>query len=210
LQSPAWDLEGVFLKGNLLTLVGGWNFAAGEVVDSHHYISGNLFIDTNGVLQYGYPPGSTSTSNSVYGYEYAIKMNFSNNTYKVYALDGNSTFNLVSGGPNPQATGSNPFTLNPVSEPVVANGSLVQAPLTAAEKADTGVLDWNGNNTHYKLTGFDLSFLPQKTTFITHFTQTCGNDSLMGQGTTVPVPGSLLLMASGLIGLLGLVRRSDN
>jgi len=56
------------------------------------------------------------------------------------------------------------------------------------------------------LDGFDLSFLDHGTEFYSHYTMECGNDNLMGKGTVVPEPATLLLLGVGLLGMAYLKR----
>src|SRR5437868_3230476 len=52
--SQQWDLEGMFLQSQNLTLVGGFDFKNGVTwSDSHNYKSGDIFIDVNGDAKYG-------------------------------------------------------------------------------------------------------------------------------------------------------------
>src|SRR5882724_10482020 len=52
--SQQWDMEGMFLSGTSLTLVGGYDFKNGVTwSDGHNYKSGDIFIDINGDAQYG-------------------------------------------------------------------------------------------------------------------------------------------------------------
>ncbi|MBN2231700.1 MAG: PEP-CTERM sorting domain-containing protein, partial [Deltaproteobacteria bacterium] len=78
---------------------------------------------------------------------------------------------------------------------------------TDSRLAGTGISGWNGNDTHYILSGLDLSFLPDGTEFTSHFTMSCGNDNLMGNGVVAPEPGTLLFVGAGIVGLLGWRRR---
>ena len=39
-----WDLEGFFLSGSELTMVGGFDFENGEYASGHTYLAGDIFI----------------------------------------------------------------------------------------------------------------------------------------------------------------------
>src|SRR5687768_5429326 len=53
IQSQVWDLEGMYINGPKLTLVGGFDFKNGVTHNSHNYKSGDIFIDLNGNAVYG-------------------------------------------------------------------------------------------------------------------------------------------------------------
>jgi len=92
-NSQAWDLEGFFLNGTLLSMVGGYNFKYG--LDG--LTSGDIFIDIDGGVQYGSAMNKGTgykniSVNNTFGYEYAIDLDFNNSqTFNVYKLDGEST-----------------------------------------------------------------------------------------------------------------------
>ena len=48
LQAEAWDLEGMFLNGTILSLVGQWDFINGQ----QNLTSGDIFIDLDGDKDY--------------------------------------------------------------------------------------------------------------------------------------------------------------
>ncbi len=85
----AWDLEGFFLEGATLTMIGGYHFQEGH----GGYSSGDIFIDVNniahyGTLNYGGSQGSgAATVQDTFGYEYALELDFSNNSYTLWKLD---------------------------------------------------------------------------------------------------------------------------
>ena len=49
-----WDLEGFFLKGNTLSMVGGFNFKTGgyDRYRDRYWGSGDIFFDVDGTPQY--------------------------------------------------------------------------------------------------------------------------------------------------------------
>ena len=80
INNQSWDLEGFFLEGTTLTMIGGWDFVNGNKPD-YQYESGDIFIDVNGDAQYGITSSQTLFT---YGYEYVLDLDFSNFRYDVY------------------------------------------------------------------------------------------------------------------------------
>ena len=50
-----WDLEGFFRNGNMLSMVGGFNFETGgyDSYRDRYWGSGDIFFDVDGTPQYG-------------------------------------------------------------------------------------------------------------------------------------------------------------
>ena len=209
-NSQAWDLEGFFQKGNELSMVGGYNFVTGEGL----FESGDIFLSIDDTFGSGAAPSGFVASNgnweeeSNFGYEYVIDLNFSdlnNLTYEVLKLDPTDTTLTAWYPANENDTpGSNPWRYVSGGEQV-ENGTGTFEFFSGLTNADTGFL----GGSHYALTGFDLSFLGIEAEFYSHFTMGCGNDNLLGQGTTAPVPepATMLLFGTGLVGLAGAYRR---
>lgn len=203
-NEQSWDLEGFFLSGNVLTLIGGFDFKNGQqdpYRPQNTYTSGDIFIGTNiGAVKYGSDItnsyGSYATINNIFGYNYAIRLNFgTTNTFSVYQIDSGDLVKTPY------------FTENSDSSPwmyvsggtLIANGNMLyQTGLT-----NTGFL----GDSHNAIS-IDLStFLPNNTDFIAHFDMGCGNDMLVGQGATIPEPGTLMLLGSGLIAIMVLRKK---
>ncbi len=205
-QSQGWDLEGFFLDGTNLSMIGGYDFVNGK----SGLDSGDLFIDIDGDAIYGDIDNKDTKGNktveNTFGYDYVLDFDFDNFTYDVYELGaGSSTITSL----YYQNQGSNPWRY--------ADGGTVLATdvsfgyETGLSDADTGFDGWGGS--HNAVTGLDLSFISSDVPvdFIAHFTMECGNDNLMGAGTLsaeespagseTPEPGTMLLLSAGLIGL---------
>jgi hypothetical protein len=209
--NQAWELEGFFYNPatRTLSMVGGFNFKTGFSDGGDTYLSGHIFIDVDGVPRYG----SNATDNGIYaggyqkikntyGYDYALIMNFGKKTYDVYKITADSFLKGVDLSRNDQA---NPFQLakknGQYTGELVGTGTLLFT--KNLSDAQTGF----SGGSHYQV---DLEGLSQSINLSDayfHFTMGCGNDSLMGHYQVVPIPGSWLLLGSGLVGLWGFRRR---
>jgi hypothetical protein len=204
-NSQVWDLEGFFLKGANLTMVGGFDFVNG--VDGYDkYTSGDIFIDIDGDAQYGSSNtgggSGQSTVNNTFGYDYVLDMDFASLTYSVIKLNDSTTTTVWYS----QNEESNPWLY-------AAGGDLLTGYENLSMEYDAGVTDAEsgfGGGNHYAV-GVDLSFLAPGTDFTSHFTMGCGNDNLMGHGTApVPEPATMLLFGTGLAGLAGFSKKRFN
>jgi len=196
--NQGWDLEGFFQDGNILSLVGGFNFMLGN----GGVMSGDVFIDVDGPPVYGKDSRAGSNGNysvsNTYGYDFVFDLDLGNMSYRVFNIDATTELQTAY---YVQNEGSSPWQYDAGDKVAIADGSL-----EFIESLTDSVTGFSGLS-HYALTGLDLSFLGHGNNFYSHFTMGCGNDNLMGQGTTVPEPSTVLLLGSGLLGIVWLVRK---
>lgn len=206
-----WDLEGMFLQGSELGLVGGFDFQNGkwDSQSKTQITSGDIFIDVTGDIVYGQnitglKGNGNKDVNNQFGYDYAIDLNFDGDTltYDVYQIDQTATLTM---GWYRQNDTSGAWEYK-------NGGTLVQSGLIGSyqaglSNADTGFLGGSHN-----ALSLDLSFLGSNVNFTAQFTMSCGNDLLVGQGTTpvvaTPEPGTLALVGLGLLGAVMLKRKT--
>jgi hypothetical protein len=196
-----WDLEGFFLDGTLLTMVGGYDFLG----PTHGFYPGDIFLDVDGDALFGDIHGSRNGNKIVtdtYGYDYALRIDIDDQKYSVYLLDEDTR---TVTGYYKQNQGSNPWLYWDGGE-LIDNSDYVERGF-GYQEGNTDFGTGFGGAWHNAMT-VDLGFLPPGMEFIVHYTMQCGNDSLMGQGQTpAPEPTTILLLGSGLIGLAGARRK---
>lgn len=223
-EGQKWDLEGFFLKGYTLSVIGGFDFKDGvyDASSGQNVTVGDIFLDITGDAQYGGDTkNSTGSSNGInnldnlYGYEYAIRLNFENGKFRVFEIGDSDILRSVYYRDNDW---SNPWRY-PIKFNKKHNGvqEVYKGFLSYYKLADPNTLPTNlngnslqgdaTNNLHYGFS-LDLSFLPDGTEFISHLTIKCGNDNLMGRGILpAPEPATMLLFGTGLIGFAAITRK---
>jgi hypothetical protein len=222
-QTQPWDLEGFFLNGSVLTLIGGYDFINGY----GGYTSGDIFISTDD--SYGYAAASAATQSQIISSPTDGYQTYSDNFGYEYVLDvtwdgssaGFDIRDLQTGGVETQSVWfeKNETGTSPTSNPYLyfGGGSIVQggeAFVDLGEIDGHGFSEWtnNGDDIHYAVS-FDLAPLLTLgnlwgSELFFHFTMGCGNDNMIGQGTApVPEPATMLLFGTGLAGLAGRVIR---
>lgn len=203
-----WDLEGFFLNGSKLTMVGGFDFIGGVDTRIGTIVSGDIFIDINGDAQYGTAlngsGGGYATVDKTYGYDYVLDLDFDDDTgysYDVYELTDASTVTVYYS----QNEESNPWRYAGGGTKLIENAAIsYYTGLSDSEAAD---LEGGSHNALTVDIGFLGGIIPGDE-FIAHFTIGCGNDNLMGKGTApVPEPTTILLSGLGLLGMGFFLRR---
>lgn len=211
-----WDMEAFLYNPATreLQMQGGFNMVQGYGT----YYSGDIFIDVNGDAKWGIKaPSDTSgngyatRSNDDYLWDYAIVFGRESaqeggdkltGSYSVYQLTGSTLFEVYYS----QNWESNPFRYASGGVKVEgADGNITQLDDVNPAQA----LGYGGNDTHYLLSGIDLSFLLGQVTAseaTLHFTVGCGNDLLMGS-TSVPDGGMTVMLLGLSLGGMSLIAR---
>ena len=188
-----WDLEGFFINGTTLYIVGGYDFVNGY----GGYAPGDLFFDTNGDAIYGASNSGSGSGNVVvandFGYDYVLDFNDASMSYSVYALSNASTVTVYYG----QNDESNPWRYDSGGT-IIGSGTASYETVTDLQVAGAGLAGGIHN-----VVGIDISFLPVGF-FLAHYTYECGNDNLIG---TVPEPSNMFLLGTGLLGLVAVGRK---
>jgi hypothetical protein len=211
-----WDLESTLLDGSKLSIVSSFDLLKGQPSGALTFTSGDIFIDINGdAKNYNNTAAGDYSldgtfANSFVNYDYALKLNIAAGTYKAFSLNSESIlanvyyddhnsqgnpFQYISGG---MQIGGTEKTFSLVYETNLDDNEALKYTSWAAEPST------KHNSVIVDLADFGLTN-GQK--FTSHFTIGCGNDVAVGVGTvSVPEPGSLMLLGTGLLSLLGMGR----
>lgn len=219
----AFDAEYLLYKteGNMLYLGLQSGF---DLIDGHQtygtspYWAGDLALSFDGDAIVG-PADPTTMANS---YEFGIDFGFLTADYNSYALDAimNSVDGLGTGidQAGVYAVGNGEWNTN-----LVNNFEDDSSPYAMDQQWDgigaspyltSLILNTAGQEgvSYYRAVGFDLTQLGlaglgldlNNLSMDVHWAMSCGNDNINGnQQISVPEPGALILLATGLLGLVG-------
>lgn len=184
INNQDWDLEGFFLNGTALAMVGGFNFQNGYQYDGALYEAGDIFIDV------------CSTGS----YDYVLDMDYADGKYNVYDISSGYDFKSCSVAQN--IPYSDPFQYRDGGTVIRVDDSILYEP--GLSDSDVGGMQGGYHNA----VSVDLAFLGQDiNNFTVHSTLSCGNDNLMGSTAPVPEPATMFIFGTGLIGMVTFGRK---
>jgi len=201
-QGQRWDLENIFLNGNMLTIRGGFDYANGVTVDSRTIRRGDILIDINGDAVHPWTSSAGAKNlNSTFNYDYAIHFNLtdtSNLKYQIVRLNDGSTFDVVTDIP-----GSNPWRMsdNSLNDGGSSMGTAGLTSYTDGEGKHWDLTVDLGLNGYTSLLSDMAS--SQSGTFV-HYSMECGNDVIIGR---VPDGGTTLILLGLSFGLVAVAGR---
>lgn len=241
-----WDIAAMYfdLEEKQLGVLGGFNFKDG-VVDAS-YSSGNpdgvirvgdIFIKKNTApVNSSDPSGYNQTTTNTFGYDYALRLNFSSNTYTVIDLNAQSSllnavyYNYPNSNPgtNNLNAASNPWKFN--GDPVSGSQTYSMSFGTVTASTADGLAEYRdqsnavlfpditftkyGSAPIYNMVLNDIDkWAPSKTSLYFHLTMECGNDNATAElagGFKVPDHShSVILIGLALISLAVVQRRKN-
>jgi hypothetical protein len=235
LSTQIWDLEGLAINGNTLSIVGGFPMTTYNPGYSFFRL-GDLFIDTdnNALL----PPGSGAIIpvggaanleipvggklfNSTFKYDYVVHFTRAANTitgFNVYQLDSSSVLRAIldqgTSATLLQLRQSNPYAYLPGDNSVnklVGSGSISYTTGLPNGTID-GVPVTGGLHNDLKLT-FNSGVNPLLLAEELHITVGCGNDNMLGHvtgGGQVPDGGATLVLLGLGFASLTLAKRKSS
>jgi len=205
-----YDMEGFFLDGDLLTMVGGynfWNYPTGMR-------PGDLFVGLgevlygDSILDEGYVWDDGQYIPNVFGYDYVFDLKFGTGTYDLYAISEETHFlkSINSDGLGE----SNPWRYCEGGD-YLGSGDLTYWNTPLDDDDLEGDASHLVGGDHYAVQiNLSVLNLAPDTEFTAHFTEKCGNDNLMGKGNTdipsTPLPdggSTLILMGAAIIAAAG-------